>query len=143
MVKKRNKNNELIFRFHKYPSSIVIMNMRPSYSFIYGAGVEPSPLLLGPFIGLYQLWMIDGDDCGAIKGMNEWQGKPKYSENNHPGADLITKVPTRHGPGSKPGRLGGKPATNGLSYATAHNTTPGRGNGMFRNDILWNTQRAG
>jgi hypothetical protein len=26
-------------------------------------GVEPSPLLLRPFIGLlYQLWMIDGDD---------------------------------------------------------------------------------
>jgi hypothetical protein len=24
--------------------------------------------------------MIDGDDCGAISGMNEWQGKPKYSE---------------------------------------------------------------
>jgi hypothetical protein len=26
---------------------------------------------------LYQLWMINGDDCGAISGMNEWQGKPK------------------------------------------------------------------
>jgi hypothetical protein len=24
--------------------------------------------------------MIDGDDCGAINGMNEWQKKPKYSE---------------------------------------------------------------
>jgi hypothetical protein len=23
---------------------------------------------------------IDGDDCGVISGMNEWQGKPKYLE---------------------------------------------------------------
>jgi hypothetical protein len=38
--------------------------------FIYGIGVEPSPLLLGPFIGpLYQSWMTDGDDCEAISGM--------------------------------------------------------------------------
>jgi hypothetical protein len=42
--------------------------------FIRGDGVEPSPLLLRPVIGpLYQLWMIDDDDCGAISGMNEWQ----------------------------------------------------------------------
>jgi hypothetical protein len=35
--------------------------------------VEPSPLLLRPFIGLlYQSWMIDGDDCLAIGWMNEW-----------------------------------------------------------------------
>jgi hypothetical protein len=38
----------------------------------FGAGVEPSPLLLLPFTGLlYQPWMIDSDDCGAISGMNE------------------------------------------------------------------------
>jgi hypothetical protein len=24
----------------------------------------------------YQPWMTDGDVCGAISGMNEWQGKP-------------------------------------------------------------------
>jgi hypothetical protein len=38
----------------------------------YRVGVEPSPLLLRPFIGLlYQPWMMtDGDDCGAISGMN-------------------------------------------------------------------------
>jgi hypothetical protein len=22
----------------------------------------------------------DDDDCGAVSGTNEWQGKPKYSE---------------------------------------------------------------
>jgi hypothetical protein len=26
--------------------------------------------------------MIDGDDCAAISGMNEWQGKPKCFEKN-------------------------------------------------------------
>jgi hypothetical protein len=46
---------------------------------IYGAGVEPSPLVLRPFIGLlYQPWMIDGVDCGAVSGMNNWEGKPEY-----------------------------------------------------------------
>jgi hypothetical protein len=40
--------------------------------FFFFAGVEPSPLLLRPFTGLlYQPWMTDGDDCGAISGMNE------------------------------------------------------------------------
>jgi hypothetical protein len=39
-------------------------------------------IILRPFIGLlYQHWMIDGDDCEAIGGMNEWQGKQKYSVN--------------------------------------------------------------
>jgi hypothetical protein len=32
----------------------------------YGAGVEPSPLLMRPLIGLlYQYCMIGGDDCGV------------------------------------------------------------------------------
>jgi hypothetical protein len=39
---------------------------------IYWAGVEPSPLLLRPFVELlYQLWMMDGDDFWAVNGMNE------------------------------------------------------------------------
>jgi hypothetical protein len=38
---------------------------------IFGAGVKPSPLLLRPFIGLlYQSWMANVDECGAISGMN-------------------------------------------------------------------------
>jgi hypothetical protein len=45
--------------------------MKAVLYFIYGAGVEPSPYY---FCGDYQPWMIDGDDCGAISGMNEWQG---------------------------------------------------------------------
>jgi hypothetical protein len=55
------------------------------------AGAEPSPLLLRPFIGeLYHPWMIDGDDCGVISEMNEWQGKPKYWEETCPSAALST-----------------------------------------------------
>jgi hypothetical protein len=34
--------------------------------------------------------MIDDDDCGAIGGMDEWQGKPKCSEKSYPIAALST-----------------------------------------------------
>jgi hypothetical protein len=65
------------------------------FLFIYGAGVEPSPLLLRPFISLlYQLWMIDGDDCRAVSGMDEWQGKLKYWEETCPSVALSTKDPS-------------------------------------------------
>jgi hypothetical protein len=48
--------------------------------FICEAGVEPSPLLLPPSVGLFYHPWTYADDCGAIDGMNEWQGEPKYSE---------------------------------------------------------------
>jgi hypothetical protein len=45
--------------------------------------LEPSPLLLRPFIGLlYQPWM------------NEWQGKLKYSKKTCPSAALSITDPT-------------------------------------------------
>jgi hypothetical protein len=37
--------------------------------------------------------MKDGDDCGVITGMNEWQGKLKYSEEICPRATLSNKDP--------------------------------------------------
>jgi hypothetical protein len=44
------------------------------FVFIYWPGVEPSPLLLRPLIDLlYQPWMIDDEDCGAVGGMNDLQ----------------------------------------------------------------------
>jgi hypothetical protein len=46
----------------------------------------------------------------------DWQGKPKYSEKTCPSATLSTN-PTWPDPGSNPGRRGGKPATNRLSYS--------------------------
>jgi hypothetical protein len=53
-------------------------------------------------------------------GWNEdWQGKPKYSEKTCPSATLPTTNPTWLDPGLNPGRRGGKPASNRLSYSAA------------------------
>jgi hypothetical protein len=54
-----------------------------------------------------------------ISGMNEWQGKPKYSEKTSASAALSTTEPTQIDPGSNSGRCGWKPATIRLSYRTA------------------------
>jgi hypothetical protein len=55
------------------------------YLLTYLAAVEPRTLLLWPFIGLlYPPWIIHDDDCRTISGMNNWQGKPKYSEKSAP-----------------------------------------------------------
>jgi hypothetical protein len=62
---------------------------------------------------LYQ--MIDDGDCGAVWN-EDWKRKPKYSEKICPSATLSTTDPIRPHPGSNPGRRGGKPATNRLSY---------------------------
>jgi hypothetical protein len=51
-----------------------------------------------------------------------WQGKPKYSEETCPNATLSTTNPIRTGLGSKHSRYGGKPATNSLSYTTTRET---------------------
>jgi hypothetical protein len=57
--------------------------------------VEPSPLLLRPFIGLfYQPLVIDGDDGGAISGMIDRQGKCKYRKLTYHSAALSTTDPT-------------------------------------------------
>jgi hypothetical protein len=65
------------------------------FAFIYEAGTEPSRLLLRPFVGLfYRPWMIDGDDCEAISGMNDWLENPKYVEKICPSAALSTTDPT-------------------------------------------------
>jgi hypothetical protein len=52
---------------------------------------------------------------------NEWQGKPKYSEETCPGATLSTTNPTWPDPGLNPDRRGGKPSTNRFSYGAAGN----------------------
>jgi hypothetical protein len=49
----------------------------------------------------------------------DWQGIPKYSEKTYPSATLSTTNPIWPDLGSNPGRRGGKPATNRLSYGTA------------------------
>jgi hypothetical protein len=48
------------------PLNLLLLLLLLFFLFIFGAGKEPSPLLLGQFIGLlYQPWMIDGVDCGG------------------------------------------------------------------------------
>jgi hypothetical protein len=49
----------------------------------------------------------------------DWQGKTKYSEKTCASATLSTTNPTSPDPESNPGRRGGKPATNRLSYGAA------------------------
>jgi hypothetical protein len=105
------------------PCGILLYCARLSSAFcllIYEAGVEPSPLLTRPFSGpQYSPRVIDGDNYEAISGMNEWQRKPKYSEEICPSAAVSTTDPTWLEPGSNPGRRCGKPATDRLSYGTA------------------------
>jgi hypothetical protein len=62
--------------------------------------------------------MIDGDDCGAISEMNDWQGKPKYVEEAWPSAALSTTNPTWLYSGSNLCCRSGKPTSNRLSYGT-------------------------
>jgi hypothetical protein len=49
-----------------------------------------------------------------------WQAKPKYSVTTCHSTSLSTTNPTWPDSSSNPGRLGGKPATNRLSYGTAY-----------------------
>jgi hypothetical protein len=55
----------------------------------------------------------------SIWWKENWQGKPKYSEETCPNATLSIKNPTWLDLGSNPGSRDGKPATNSLSYGTA------------------------
>jgi hypothetical protein len=66
-----------------------------------------------PLIGLLWLWRW------RIWWNEDWQGKPKYSEKTLPSATLFTTNSTWPDQGSNPGRHGGKPATNRLSYGAA------------------------
>jgi hypothetical protein len=51
---------------------MIALGLHIFYLFIYGSGMEPCPLLLLLFIGLlYQPWIEDGDDCGAISEIND------------------------------------------------------------------------
>jgi hypothetical protein len=55
----------------------------------------------------------------SIWSTEDWQGKPQYSEKTYPSVTLFTTNPTWSDPGANPGRCGGKPATNRLSYGAA------------------------
>jgi hypothetical protein len=78
-----------IQEFHNSAHKLMISKF---FSFL--AEVEPSPLVMRPFIGfLYQPWIIDDyDDSAAIGGMN---GREiKALRENLPSATLATINPT-------------------------------------------------
>jgi hypothetical protein len=80
--------------------------------------------ILGPLGTSATEWPIvpapgDCDDDGEFWWNEDWQGKPKYSEKTRPSATLPSTNPTWPDPGMNPGRRGGKPANNSLSYGAA------------------------
>jgi hypothetical protein len=80
-------------------------------------GVRLSPLGTSATLGLlYPPRMID-DDYGAVGGMRI--GRGNRSTRRRPAPVSLCPPQISHDLGSNPGRRGGKPATNRLSYGTA------------------------
>jgi hypothetical protein len=67
---------------------------------------------------LYQSWMIGDGDRGEIGGIKIGRGT-RSTRRKPPSSTLSTINPTWLDPGLNPGRRGGKPATNRLSYGAA------------------------
>jgi hypothetical protein len=102
-------------------NSFVLVNFQSSNLLIFfiASGLGLSPLHCGHF---WPIVPAPDDKWGWLwsNWWNEdWQGKPKYSEKICPSATLSTTNTTWPDPGSNPGRRGGKPATNCLSYGAA------------------------
>jgi hypothetical protein len=76
-----------------------------------GTSANIWPIVTAPDDKWWWMW--------SSRWSDNWQGKPKYSEKTCPSATLSTTNPTWPELGSNPGRRGGKPATNRLSYGTA------------------------
>jgi hypothetical protein len=90
-----------------------------------------------PLIGLlYQPRMIDDDECEAFGGMRIGRGNRSTRRKSAP-VLLCPQIP--YGLGSNPGRSGGKPATNRLSYAAA--CAEGSVHGLIRDSITQYTWR--
>jgi hypothetical protein len=68
---------------------------------------------------LYQSRMIGDGDCGEIDGMEIGRGNRSTRRKSAPAPLCPPKSPHDLGPGLSPGRRGGKPATNRLSYGAA------------------------
>jgi hypothetical protein len=88
--------------------------------FFIASGVGLSPLYCGHF---WPIVPAPDDRWGWLWSCwwnEDWQGKPKYSEETCPSATLSTTDPTWPDPWLNPGRHDGKPATNCLSYGAAN-----------------------
>jgi hypothetical protein len=112
--------DEAVFSMSSAPSSgwttrlwNLFLNNRASGDVIKNrAGVSHSGLLCQP-------QMIGEGDCGAV---GEWRlaGETEVLGENLPQRHFVPTNPSWRDPGSNPGRRGGKPATNRLSYGAAH-----------------------
>jgi hypothetical protein len=90
----------------------------PVFFLVSLGGVRLSPLGTSATVGLlYQPRMIDNDDYGAVGGMRDGRGNRSTRRKPAPVPLCPPQIP--HDLGSNPGRLGGKTATNRLSYGTA------------------------
>jgi hypothetical protein len=89
-------------------------------SALFFSGVGPSPFGTAATSGLlYKPQMIDEGDCGAIGGMKI--GRENRSTRRKPAPALLCppQIPHDQTRNRTPGRRGGKPATNCLSYGAA------------------------
>jgi hypothetical protein len=63
--------------------------------------------------------MLDEDDCGAIGEMKIGRGNRSTRRKPAPAPFCPPKIPHDHTRARTPGRRGGKPATNRVSYGAA------------------------
>jgi hypothetical protein len=69
---------------------------------------------------LYKPQMIDEGDCGAIGGMKFGRGNRSTRRKPSPAPLCPPQIPNDQIGDRTPGRRGGKPATNRLSYGAAY-----------------------
>jgi hypothetical protein len=77
---------------------------------------------------LYQPQIIDDGDCGAIGGMKSGRETRSTRRKPAPVSLCPPQIPHDQTPVSNPGRRGGKPATNRLSYGAAGDLFSSLGN---------------
>jgi hypothetical protein len=106
-------------RFEAFLNSPSLSTHKIISIFFIASGVGLSPLYCGHF---WPIVPAPDDRTGWLWSNwcnKDWQGKPKNSEKTCPSSTFSTTNPTWPDPGSNPGRRGGKPATNRLSYGAA------------------------
>jgi hypothetical protein len=82
-------------------------------------GVGLVPRYCGHFWPIVQPQMIHEDDCGAIGGMKIGRGNRSTRRKPAPAPVCPPQIPHDQTRARTPGRHGGKPATNRLSYGAA------------------------
>jgi hypothetical protein len=85
--------------------------------FIGGVGLSPGTAATSGLF--YKPQMIDDDDCGAISGMKIGRGNRRTRRKPAPAPLCPPQIPHDQTRARTPGRRGGKPATNRLSYGAA------------------------